>query len=176
MQKIICLFINFLSSSLNQFLQSEIIMKISSSFQNITHITVVFEKKIKCSLYICGVIFHFNLWSKLNSFLRLLVFCFSEPKLAKTVLILIKQNLRCTLSFSVTIYFEKILCSIARRFISEVILYRYLQTLFYVIAIAVTVTCCSNFLIKAQNFRKNRNIKGALSGLRQFSATENPLK
>ena len=29
---------------------------------------------------------------------------------------------------------------------------------------------------KTQNFRKNRNIKGALSGLRQFLATESPLK
>ena len=61
--------------------------------------------------------------------------CFSEPKLAKTVLILIKQNLRYTLKFSVTPYFEKILCSVAQRFIWEVILYRYLQTLFYTIVI-----------------------------------------
>ena len=61
--------------------------------------------------------------------------CFSEPKLAKTVLILIKQNLRYTLKFSVTPYFEKILCRVARRFIWEVILYRYLQTLFYTIVI-----------------------------------------
>ena len=34
----------------------------------------------------------------------------------------------------------------------------------------------SSFLTKTQNFRKNRNIKGALSGVRQFLATENPLK
>ena len=43
--------------------------------------------------------------------------CFCEPRLAKTVLILIKQNLRYTLNFSVTFYFKKILCSVARRFI-----------------------------------------------------------
>ena len=43
--------------------------------------------------------------------------CFFEPTLAKTVLILTKQNLRHTLYFSVTPYFEKILCSVARRFI-----------------------------------------------------------
>ena len=36
--------------------------------------------------------------------------------------------------------------------------------------------CCSRFLTKIQNFRKNRNIKGTLSGLRQFLATESPLK
>ena len=67
--------------------------------------------------------------------------CFSEPKLVKTVLTLIKQNLRYTLDFSVTPYFEKILSSVARRFIGEVILHRYLQTLFYTIVIvAVTVT------------------------------------
>ena len=42
---------------------------------------------------------------------------FSEPKLAKTLLILIKQNFTYTLYFSVTLYFEKILCSVARRFI-----------------------------------------------------------
>ena len=57
--------------------------------------------------------------------------CFSEPKLAKTVLILIKQNLKHTLNFTVT----KILCSVARRFICEVNLHRYLQTLFYTIVI-----------------------------------------
>ena len=37
------------------------------------HITVVSEKKIKCSLYIFSIVFHLNLWFKLNSFLRLLV-------------------------------------------------------------------------------------------------------
>ena len=67
--------------------------------------------------------------------------CFSEPKLVKTVLTLIKQNLRYTLDFSVTPYFETILSSVARRFIGEVILHRYLQALFYTIVIvAVTVT------------------------------------
>ena len=50
--------------------------------------------------------------------------CFSEAKLAKTALILIKQNLRYTLNFSVTPYFEKILCIVAPRFIWEVILYQ----------------------------------------------------
>ena len=33
--------------------------------------------------------------------------CFSEPKLAKTILIFFKQNLMYTLNFSVTPYFEK---------------------------------------------------------------------
>ena len=33
---------------------------------------------------------------------------------------------------------------------------------------------CSSFLTKTQNFCKNRNMKGALSGLRQFLATESP--
>ena len=43
--------------------------------------------------------------------------------------------------FSVTPSFEKILCSLARAFISEVILHRYLQALFYTITIiVVTVT------------------------------------
>ena len=42
---------------------------------------------------------------------------FCEPKLAKTLLILIKQNLRYTLYFSAMPYFENILCSVARRFI-----------------------------------------------------------
>ena len=43
--------------------------------------------------------------------------CFSESKLVKTLLILIKQNLRFTLYFSVIPYFENILCSVLRRFI-----------------------------------------------------------
>ena len=65
--------------------------------------------------------------------------CFSEPKL--TVLILIKENLRFTLSFSVVPYFEKILCSVTRGFIGEIILHRHLQILFYNIVIVVaTVT------------------------------------
>ena len=60
---------------LNQFLQSEIIMQISSSVQNNTHITAVFEKKIKCNMYICSVAFqHFNLCFKLNIFFSLLLF------------------------------------------------------------------------------------------------------
>ena len=50
-------------------------------------------------------------------------------------------NLRQTLNFSVTPYFEKILCSVARRFICEINLHQYLQTLFYTIVIVVvTVT------------------------------------
>ena len=79
-----------------------------------------------------------------------------------------------------TPYFEKILYSVARKFVWEVTLHRYLQTLFYTIDFGVvTVTqcyCCSSSLTKTQNFRKNRNIKGALSGLRQFLASESPLK
>ena len=71
-----------------------------------------------------------------------------------------------------THYFEKILCSIVRKFILEVTLHRYLQTLRYTIVIVITTVtycyCCSSFLTKNQNIRKNRNIKGALSGLRQF--------
>ena len=63
--------------------------------------------------------------------------CFSEPKLAKTVLILIKQNLRYTLNFSETPYFKKVLCRVARRFIWEVILHWYLKALFYTIVIVV---------------------------------------
>ena len=39
---------------------------------------------------------------------------FSEPKLAKTLLILIKQNLRYTLYFNMTPYFEKGLCSVVQ--------------------------------------------------------------
>ena len=39
---------------------------------------------------------------------------FCEPKLAKTLLILIKQNLRYTLYFSMTPYFEKGLCSVVQ--------------------------------------------------------------
>ena len=67
--------------------------------------------------------------------------CFSEPKLAKTVLILIKENLRFTLNLSVVPYFEKILCSVTRGFIGEIILHRHLQILFYNIVIVVaTVT------------------------------------
>ena len=61
--------------------------------------------------------------------------------LAKTDLIFTKQNLCYTPNFSVTPSFEKILCSLARTFISEVILHRYLQALFYTITIiVVTVT------------------------------------
>ena len=71
-----------------------------------------------------------------------------------------------------TPYFEKILCSVVRKFILEVTLHRYLQTLRYTIVIVITTVtycyCCSSFLTKNQNIRKNRNIKGALSGLRQF--------
>ena len=43
--------------------------------------------------------------------------CFSESKLAKMVLIFIKQNLRYTLNYSATPYFEVILCSVAQRFV-----------------------------------------------------------
>ena len=39
---------------------------------------------------------------------------FCEPKLAKTLLILIKQNLRYTLYFNMTPYFEKGLCSVVQ--------------------------------------------------------------
>ena len=60
--------------------------------------------------------------------------------LAKTDLIFTKQNLWYTPNFSVTPSFEKILCILARRFISEVILHRYLQMLFYTITIIVTGT------------------------------------
>ena len=92
--------ISFLSFSLNQFLQSEIIMQTSSSFQ-ITHITVVFDMKIKCSLYNCSVAFHLNLWFKLNSFLRLLEFSAGshkrrEQRLTKKT---IKYKGRCNLPF-----------------------------------------------------------------------------
>ena len=92
------LVIRFLSVSLSKFLQSEIIKQISSSFQNITHITVVFETKIKCSLYNCSVAFLLNLCLKLNGFLRLLV-CSAgihkrrEKKLTK------KTIQRCNLPF-----------------------------------------------------------------------------
>ena len=112
--------------------------------------------------------------------LLLLLNCFSEPKLVKMALILIKWNLRYTLNFSVTPYFEKILCSEARRFIRGDILPRYLQPFFCTIVIVVVIFtqcfCCSSCLTKTQNFRKNRNIKGVLSGLRHILATEAPLK
>ena len=49
--------------------------------------------------------------------------CFCEPNLAKTVLILIKENLRFTLNFSVVPYLEKITCSVTRGFIGEIILH-----------------------------------------------------
>ena len=56
------------------------------------------------------------------------------------------------------------------------ILQRYLKTMFYTIVIVVvTVTwcyCCRSFLTKTQNFRKNRNIKGGISSLRQFLAND----
>ena len=65
---------------MNQFLQSEIIMQSPSSFQNTTHITAVFDKKIKCSLYNCSVEFHLNLLFKLNSFLGLLEFSAGSHK------------------------------------------------------------------------------------------------
>ena len=47
---------------------------------NITPITVVFDKKIKCSLYNSSVAFHLNLWFKLNSFLWLLEFSTGSHK------------------------------------------------------------------------------------------------
>ena len=82
--------------------------------------------------------------------------CFSEPYLAKRVLILIKYNLRYSQNFNVTLYLETILFSVVRRLIWEVILHRYLQTLFYIIAIVVVTApwcyCCSSFLTKTQNF------------------------
>ena len=82
-------------------MQSEIIMQTSSSFQNFTHITVVFDKKVKCSLYNCSVAFHLNLWFKLNSFLRLLEFSAGshkrrEQRLTKKT---IKYKGRCNLPF-----------------------------------------------------------------------------
>ena len=71
-----------------------------------------------------------------------------------------------------TPYFEKILCSVVRKFILEVTLHRYLHTLRYTIVVVITTVtycyCCSSFLTKNQNIRKNRNIKGALSSLRHF--------
>ena len=52
--------------------------------------------------------------------------------------------------------------------------------LFYIyVFAAVTVTlcyCCSSFLTKTQKICKNRNIKGTLSCLKQFLATEAPLE
>ena len=92
--------ISFLSFSLNQLLLSEIIMQTSSSFQ-ITHITVVFDMKIKCSRYNCSVAFHLNLQFKLNSFLRLLEFSAGsrkrrEQRLTKKT---IKYKGRCNLPF-----------------------------------------------------------------------------
>ena len=54
------------------------------------------------------------------------------------------------------------------------VLHQYLQTLLYTIVIvAVTVILCywcRSLLTKTQNFQKNRNTQGALSGLRQFLA------
>ena len=55
-------------------------MQTSSSFQNITHIDVGFDKKIKYSLYNCSVAFHLNLWLKLNTFFRLLDFSAGSNK------------------------------------------------------------------------------------------------
>ena len=76
-------------------------MQTLSSFQNFTHITVVFDKKVKCSLYNCSVAFHLNLWFKLNSFLRLLEFSAGshkrrEQRLTKKT---IKYKGRCNLPF-----------------------------------------------------------------------------
>ena len=68
-----------------------------------------------------------------------------------------------------TPYFETILCSVAR----EIYLRGYFTSIFPGIVLYYFTIL---FYSKTQNFRTNRNIKGALSGLRQFMATESPLK
>ena len=58
-------------------------MLISSTVQSTTHITAVFEKKIKFSQYICSPAFHLNLRFKLNSFFSLILFSAGIRKIHK---------------------------------------------------------------------------------------------
>ena len=46
----------------------------------ITCITANADKKIKCSMYICGAVFQSNRWFQLNSFLSFVIFCFESTK------------------------------------------------------------------------------------------------
>ena len=99
----------------------------------------------------------------------------SEPKLVTKVLILIKYNLRYTLNFSVTLWKNPASTDIYLRgcftlIFTDIVLYNY-------------YCCCYCYLtlflkqfLTSQNIRKNRNIKGALSGLRQCLPSEIPLK
>ena len=66
---------SFLNLALNESLQLEIKQKISS-VQKITCITAIADKKkkIKWSLYICGVLIHLSLSLKLSSFFSLVLF------------------------------------------------------------------------------------------------------
>ena len=60
---------------------------------------------------------------------------------------------------------------------SEIYLRGYFTSIFTDIVLYYCYCCCcSSFLTKTQNLRRNCNIKGALSGLRQFLATESLLK
>ena len=69
--------------------------------------------------------------------------CFSEPKLAKTLLILIKQ----TLYFSVISYFEKKLVQRS----TEIYLINYFTLIFTELVLCYCCCyCCSSFLTKTQ--------------------------
>ena len=63
----------FLSLILNELLQSEIVHKLTS-FQKITCISVITDKKINFTFYISSVVFHLSLWFKLDSFFSLVLF------------------------------------------------------------------------------------------------------
>ena len=113
LQKIICFFIRFfLSSQLNEFLQSEISLKLSS-VQKITCITTTADRKVKSSIYIGSAITQLSLQIKLNSFFRLVFFslgirCGIEKKLSRKKIKckLGSSSVICNLSFQLSRTFE----------------------------------------------------------------------